>query len=81
MTAIATPDISQHPRSRAPRGVDVSRRIVVSLMPHERSAFDALAARDGRTSSSMARILLLQAIESDPAARQLLADCKALEHA
>jgi len=29
------PDINQHPRSRAPRCLDVTRRIGVSLMPHE----------------------------------------------
>lgn len=68
--------MSQHPRSRAPTGVDVTRRIVVSLMPAERAAFDLLSQREARTGSSMARVLLLKAIEADPEARQLLERCK-----
>lgn len=76
MTATTTPDMTEHPRSRAPRGVDVSRRIVVSLMPAEREAFDLLSQREARTGSSMARVLLLKAIEADPEARKLLERCK-----
>lgn len=81
MTATTTPDMSQHPRSRAPSGVDVSRRIVVSLMPAEREAFDLLSQRESRTSSSMARLLLLRAIETDPDAKLLLDQCRAAQTA
>lgn len=63
-------------RSKSPTGVDVTRRIVVALMPAEREAFDEMARRDSRTSSAMARLLLLRAIEADPEARQLLEHCK-----
>lgn len=76
MTAQPLPDMSQHPRSKSPTGVDVTRRVVVALMPAEREAFDLLARREARTGSSMARVLLLKAIESDPEARELLERCR-----
>lgn len=73
--------LNQYPRSKTPNGVDVARRIVVALMPAEREAFDELARRESRTSSSMARLLMLRAIEADTEAKSLLDAARAKEAA
>lgn len=53
------------PRNRAPKGVDIIRRINVALMPAERAELQRRAAADGRTDGAMARIYLIRAMQAD----------------
>lgn len=52
------------PRSRAPKGVDLLRRVNIALMPDERDALQRRAAADGRTDAAMARIYLLRGMQA-----------------
>lgn len=54
------------PRTRAPAGCDRLNRVIVSLMPDERTELIRLAALDNRTYSAMARIYLLRGMQADP---------------
>lgn len=51
------------PRSRAPRGTSKGR-VLLPLSASEKSALETIAAREGRSVSSMARVLFLAGIKS-----------------
>ena len=56
-TPVSTPQIK---RSRAPRGVDSSNRVLVSLFPAERAELERRALDEGRSIASLARIYLVR---------------------
>lgn len=49
--------------ARSPAGVDMQRRVAVALLPEERTRLEAVAAKDSRAVSAMARVLILRAME------------------
>jgi hypothetical protein len=49
--------------SRSPVGVDMQHRVAVALFPEERTRLEAVAAKDSRAVSAMARVLILRAME------------------
>ena len=51
------------PRSRAPRGTSKSR-VLLPLLADEKEALETIAAREGRSVSSMARVLFLAGIKA-----------------
>lgn len=57
--------INQQPVSRAPNGVLSDNPVYLRLLPNELSAFTQRARTENRSLSSMARLLILQALEVD----------------
>lgn len=51
--------------SRAPRGPDRMRRVLVSLLPAEHEDLKRLAVAEGRSASSLARIYLLRGMRAE----------------
>ncbi|HGM5349234.1 hypothetical protein FOT61_06260 [Serratia marcescens] len=52
------------PRSRLPRGIAAKNPIPMRLSEDERAELEAIATRESRSSSSMARLIFLRGLES-----------------
>ena len=50
-------------RERGPRGVEINRPILTRLLPNEREKIEKLAISENRSTSSLARILLLEGLK------------------
>ncbi|CDH24448.1 hypothetical protein [Xenorhabdus bovienii] len=51
-------------RSRLPRGIASKNPVVMRLSNDEREELNAIAARESRSASSMARIIYLSAVQN-----------------